>query len=157
MPKGIIGSVVHVGRPTKYIEHKVLKDTRKYIDECENTYERVLESRGKRSVMYSNRFRVKLPMIEGLALRLKVSKFTIGEWRKHHEPFSILIEELLQKQAHMLAHGGLNGEYNPVITKVLLTKHGYREGVEHANPDGSNLFRPNEEEKKIAERALLDM
>lgn len=155
MAKGTIGQR-RAGQPTKYDEKSVLKLTRKYIDECEDSYERVLKSKGKRSVMYEHKFRVKLPMIEGLALVLHVHKDTVHEWRKKHAEFSDLIDELLSKQAIMLANKSLSGDYNPTIAKVLLTKHGYREGHEMANPDGSNLFRPDEKDREAADRALRD-
>ena len=158
MAKGLIGTFRHPGgRPSKYDEKIVLKLTRKYIDDCEDSYERVLKSQGKRSVMYEHRFTVKLPMLEGLALVLHVHKDTIHDWRKKYAEFSYLIDELLSKQAIMLANKSLSGLYNPTIAKVLLTKHGYREGHELANPDGSNMFRPDEKDRETAARALKDM
>ena len=57
----------------------------------------------------------------------------------------------------MLANKGLAGMYNPTIAKVLLSKHGYREGHEYANPDGSNMFRPTEEDRDKADRALEEL
>lgn len=144
------------GRPTKY-DKDILKNTQKYIASCEDSFERVLQSKGKRSVMYTNKFRVKLPTLEGLAYFLHINKDTIQDWKKKHVEFSVLIDDLLAKQAERLVNNGLTGDYNPTIAKVLLTKHGYREGHELANPDGSNAFRPSNEEAVAAAKALKDM
>lgn len=116
-----------VGRPTKYDE-EILEKTREYIDDCEDV-EADRESDIKASV--------NLPTIEGLAYHLKINKDTIYTWRKEEgkEPFSELIEELLAKQAKQLVNNGLAGKYNPTIAKVLLTKHGYREGVDNTTND----------------------
>lgn len=142
-----------MGRPTKY-GPDILKKTRTYIDSRVDGYERILKSKGKRSVMYEHKFRVKLPTIEGLAVYLKVHKDTLQEWKKQHAEFSVLIGELLGIQADRLVNNGLTGDYNPTIAKVLLTKHGYREGHELANPD---MFRPDEKDRDAAEKALRDM
>lgn len=101
-----------LGRPTKYDE-SILEKAQEYIDSCEDS--------GRE---------VNLPTLEGLAYHLKVHKDTIQEWRKVHEDFSVLMGDLLAKQAKRLVNSGLSGRYNPTIAKVLLTKHGYREGVE---------------------------
>ena len=74
--------------------------------------------------------RIKLPTIEGLALELDINRDTIYEWSKEHSEFSDIIEKLRKKQADMLINYGLSGDYNPTISKVLLTKHGYIEKQE---------------------------
>ncbi len=54
-------------------------------------------------------------------------------------------------------NNGLSGDYNPTIAKVLLTKHGYREGIEATGKDGEKLFDDKEakEKGKAAIGALL--
>ena len=76
-----------------------------------------------------------------MALKLKLNKDTIYSWRKEHEEFSDLIEDLLAKQANALVNKGLNGQYNPTIAKVLLTKHGYREGTD-VTTQGEKITTP---------------
>ncbi len=104
------------GRPTK-LTQEVLEQTRAYILSCEDIEKEV-----------------NLPTIEGLAYEIKVNKDTIYTWRKGEEEihieFSDLITDLLAKQAKQLVNKGLAGTYNATIAKVLLTKHGYREGIE---------------------------
>ena len=51
-----------------------------------------------------------------------------------HE-FSAIIEQLQAEQEDRLINNGLSGNYNPTIAKVLLTKHGYREGVDQTTND----------------------
>ncbi len=157
MPKSSIGTFRHPGRPTVYEPKTVLKKTRKYLDDCVHSYRRVLKSKGRRSVSYAEELVVKLPKLEGLSLALGVHKDTIQDWKKKHYEFSVLIDELLAKQADMLIDNGLTGLYSPVITKVLLTKHGYRDGHEFANPDGSNLFRPSESDRSMANKAIEEL
>ena len=144
------------GRPTKY-GPEILKQTQKYLDLCVDGYERVLQSKKKRSVMYTHKFRVKLPTYGGLARFLKINRDTVFDWAKKHKEFSDLIGDLMGEQEDRLINNGISGDYNPTIAKVLLTKHGYREGHEHANPDGTNLFRPTEADKNSANKALSEM
>lgn len=92
---------------------------------------------------------VKVPTIEGLALHLKVRTQTLYEWEKTYPEFSDIMGTVRQKQADRLISGGLSGKYNPTIAKVLLTKHGYREGIEQSGKDGDDLFKGvTETEKK---------
>lgn len=92
--------------------------------------------------------RVKLPTIEGLAVWLGVSRDTIYEWEKHHEEFSDILGRLRAEQADKLINNGLSGDYNSTIAKVLLTKHGYREGQEITGKDGEKLFDDKEAKEK---------
>ena len=124
-----------MARPTKYDE-QILKDTQSYIDACNDTYDNVGTDENIKLV-----FNVNIPTIEGLALKLKLNKDTIYSWRKEHEEFSDLIEDLLAKQANALVNKGLNGQYNPTIAKVLLTKHGYREGTD-VTTQGEKITTP---------------
>lgn len=121
-----------LGRPTIYNDD-VLTKTREYIDSCEDGYtviERPSVKDGKLMGNESHRvFKVRIPTIEGLAIYLKINKDTVQEWKKHEE-FSVLISELLAKQATMLVSNSLSGDYNPMIAKALLAKHGYRDAID---------------------------
>lgn len=131
-----------VGRPTK-LDEQILVDTQEYIRLAEDVEKDV-----------------NLPTIEGLAYHLRVNKTTVYEWRKGegeiHKKFSNLIDDLLHKQARQLVNKGLSGAYNPTIAKVLLTKHGYREGIEQTGEDGKDLIPPTlSEEERNKLLALL--
>src|SRR3990167_2576710 len=111
------------GRPTEYTEEMLLK-SKEYIESCEDEH-----------IQETNRLRVKIPTKEGLAFYLKVSRDSLYEWAKVHPEFSDIMEELSSKQANRLMNNGLAGTYNPTIAKVLLTKHGYREGIDQTTND----------------------
>lgn len=76
--------------------------------------------------------------IEGLSVYLKIARSTIYEWIKHEDKvaFSDIVAEILSKQGQTLINRGLTGRFNASITKVILTKHGYREGIEHSGNEG---------------------
>lgn len=145
------------GRPTKYSE-EILKKTQKYLDLCIDGYARVA-SKQKRRVIYTNKVVIKIPTMGGLARYLRVHRDTLYEWAKHEDnkEFSDIIGDLMGEQEDRLINNGLSGDYNPTIAKVLLAKHGYREGHEFANPDGSNVFRPSGKDDTDAKKALSDL
>lgn len=96
-----------------------------------------------------------IPTIEGLALHLGIDRTTVYAWIKEEgkESFSHIVKNILQKQAKTLINNGLLGTFSGSITKVMLTKHGYREGIETSGPDGSALF-PEKTDKDMADKAL---
>lgn len=118
------------GRPTIYNE-EILTKTKEYIDSCKDGIVDVSIDPNK--PIYKTK--VNIPTIEGLAYHLGINKDTIYTWRKEKPEFSDLIEELLAKQAKELVNKGLSGDYNSTIAKVLLTKHGYREGIDATTDD----------------------
>lgn len=118
------------GRPTIYNE-EILTKTKEYIDSCTDIIVDVSIDPNK--PIYKTK--VNIPTIEGLAYHLGINKDTIYTWRKEKSEFSDLIEELLAKQAKELVNKGLSGDYNSTIAKVLLTKHGYREGIDATTDD----------------------
>jgi hypothetical protein len=127
-----------MARPTIYGE-QILQKTREYIEKCKDEVEEYHKTRGEKSDTFDRIVRVRLPTIEGLAVHLSINKDTVYDWRKKHEEFSDLIDELLQIQADRLINNGLAGDYNPNIAKVLLTKHGYRDETGVGGLDGQAL------------------
>ena len=73
-------------------------------------------------------------------MHLGISRATVYDWKEKYPEFSDIIEKLQSVQADRLLLNGLSGDYNPVIAKVLLTKHGYREGIEQTGKDGKDLI-----------------
>lgn len=145
-----------MARPSIYSED-ILKLTETYIDECTSDYQVVrkpyIDNEGKEKEKIDIKYEVKLPTIEGLAYHLNIHKDTVYAWRKEKEEFSYLIERLLAKQASQLVNKGLSGDYNSTIAKVLLTKHGYREGTDVTTNDKDlNLVTP--ESKEVVEKAF---
>lgn len=140
------------GRPTIYGEEILIK-TQEYIDSCEDEVMEFHKTRGEKSDGFERILKVKIPTIEGLALFLSINKDTVYDWRGKYEEFSDLIDKLLRKQANALISKGLSGEYNPTIAKVLLTKHGYREGTEHSGVEGKDLI-PDKQSTEKADAVL---
>ena len=118
-----------MARPTDYNENTI-KFTQDYLDSCVDTEEDYTKSQGDKSSSYERLIRVKLPTIEGLAVYLGVNKTTIYEWESRYPEFSNVLAQLRSKQAETLINKGLSGDYNPIISKLLLMKHGYAEKTE---------------------------
>jgi hypothetical protein len=113
------------GRPPKYTP-ELLEKAREYLDTCIDIQEDKENGISKR---------VNLPSKAGLALYIKVSRDTLYDWANQYEEFSNIMEELGAKQELALLNNGLSGAYNQTITKVILTKHGYREGIDQTTND----------------------
>lgn len=127
-----------MARPT--ILTKELKEkARLYIKECEDEEETFHKTQGASSNSFDRLVKVKLPTIEGLAFYLDVNRDTLYDWETKDDEFSDILNTLREKQADMLINKGLSGDYNPTIAKVLLTKHGYRDGTELTGKDGKDF------------------
>ena len=70
-----------------------------------------------------------VPSVGGLAVYLNKARSTIYSWAKDDDKkaFSDLLEILLAKQEKLLLNGGLSGDFNASITKLMLSKHDYSE------------------------------
>ena len=82
-----------------------------------------------------------IPSIEGLSLYINIARSTIYEWisQEGKEEFSDIVAQILANQGKMLINNGLIGKFNNSITKVMMSKHGYREGIEQMGKDGEKL------------------
>lgn len=123
------------GRPTDYGPH-IIKLAQEYLALCED---KEVELGPEDRPIY--KIKVKIPTIDGLAVYLKVSRETIYAWEREpgKQEFSDVLAQLRAEQADRLMNNGLSGDYNPTIAKVLLTKHGYREGIENSGEGGGPL------------------
>lgn len=126
-----------MARPIEY-SPKFVKEAEKYLKSCKDSLQKlkVEENEINGAVKFKFVPKVKIPTIEGLALVLEINRDTVYEWESSYPEFSDIISKLRQKQAEALIAGGLSGQYNPLISKVLLTKHGYREGIENTGAEG---------------------
>lgn len=146
-----------MARPIEYKSDVHPQKVLEYISQCEDEIEEYHKTRGDKSDSFDRIVKVKLPSIEGLAFFMGINKTTVYEWESSYEEFSNVIDKLRQKQASELINKGLSGDYNPTIAKVLLTKHGYREGVEQTGKDGKDLIpEPLSEEEKEKLNTLLN-
>lgn len=101
-----------MARPTKYTEELVAKAEK-----------------------YLSSYTTLIPTIEGLALHLEISRETVYAWKddEDKQQFSDIVSRLLATQSAKLIEGGLSGDFNASITKLILSgKHGY---IEKTNQD----------------------
>lgn len=83
-----------------------------------------------------------VPSVAGLACYLDVARSTLYKYEGESERFSDILERIGQKQEKMLINGGLMGDFNAPITKMMMTKHGYsdKQETEVTGKDGAELF-----------------
>src|SRR5690606_15926927 len=105
-------------------DNKYIEKISEYIQKNQDEYTEFHRTRSK-SISGSDSFeriiRVKLPSIRGFAKFIGVSRKTIYNWRDEHPEFAEALEEINQEQLERLINAGLEGSYNPTITKVLLS------------------------------------
>ena len=110
-----------MGRPTKYTK-QLLKAAWEYLDNYEEAGDLV-------------------PSVVGLAISLGITKSTCYVWAEEagKEEFSDILTRVSDLQEQKLMRGGLSGEYNPAITKMMMTKHGYSDAqkVDMSSTDGT--------------------
>lgn len=87
-----------------------------------------------------------IPSAVGLSIALNVTRSTLYKWGEENtEGFSDILEKCNAYQHEILIAKGLQGDFNPTITKLVLGKHGYHERQEHTGPDG----QPMQVEQKV--------
>ena len=83
------------------------------------------------------------PQLAGLSVNLGVSRDTIWQWSRDADKpdFSDALGSLLARQERELINQGIKGEFNAVITKLALMRHGYsdRASVEHTGAAGGPI------------------
>lgn len=127
------------GRPTEYTQD-ITTRAQEYLESCIDEIKQVVTGESEKFTTFKEKTIVKLPSIEGLARFLKINKDTIYEWEKIHEEFSDVLHALRSEQADRLINMGLSGDYNPVISRMLLSKHGYAERTEVTGADGKAVI-----------------
>lgn len=74
-----------------------------------------------------------IPSRAGMARNLGIGKSTINLWSREQgtDPrFLACLEEMDAEQERALLQSGLLGKFNPTITKMILTQHGYSDRQE---------------------------
>lgn len=74
-----------------------------------------------------------VPSVAGLSVYLDVAKSSIYKYKAESDRFSDTLERIESKQEQMLLKGGLLGDFNPTITKLMMSNHGYsdRKEIDH--------------------------
>ncbi len=80
-----------------------------------------------------------IPSVAGLAFVLGRRRETLYDWGRRNQNFSDILDAISTTQEMMLLDGGLSGDFNSSVTKMILTKHGYSDKQETSvsSPDGS--------------------
>lgn len=68
-----------------------------------------------------------VPSQAGLALILDLDRQTIHNWKSAHPEFFDTLERISYLQEKISLNGGLKGDLNSTIVKLLLANHGYSE------------------------------
>src|SRR6056297_525585 len=102
-----------MARPTKYND-EVLEKAREYIENHEQYDDLV-------------------PSVVGLAGAIDVSRSTLYKWGEESDEFSDILDRINEDQERKLLSGGLGGDFNSNIVKLMLGKHGYsdKQQTEH--------------------------
>lgn len=89
------------------------------------------------------------PSIVGLACELQVNEPQLYQWKDANPRLAEIMKGITALQQRVLINGGVRGKLNPVITKLILGKHGYSDKVDSnlSNPDGS--LRPQVVERRV--------
>lgn len=66
-----------------------------------------------------------VPSRAGLALALEVCRETLTNWERNHPEFLGTLDRLSALQERISLNGGLKGDLNSTIVKLLLANHGY--------------------------------
>jgi hypothetical protein len=107
------------GRPTKYTP-AMQKKADGYLATTGNDFWDYEKTIGEKSNTYERKVKITLPSIEGLAKYLGVNRSTMYEWKENYTTFSNTLEEIMAEQKRMVLEHGLNGDYNPMIAKLIL-------------------------------------
>ncbi len=76
----------------------------------------------------------RVPTVVGLCKFINRSKTVVYDWAKEEgkEEFADILSQISEIQHLGLVNSGLAGDFNPAITKMMLTHHGYSDKVEQA-------------------------
>ena len=85
-----------------------------------------------------------VPSVAGLACEIGIRRETCHAWAKDEtKEFSNILSTIAENQERTLVNGGLGGVFNPSITKMMMTKHGYSDKIEneHSGPNGGAIVQ----------------
>jgi len=118
------------GRPTKYSD-EMIKKAEQYIKNCKDEIKQIISGMNEKSgnEFYKDKLIVNIPTAEGLSLYLDVSRKTLYTWAEEHDEFSHILDRMNAVQASRVINKAMSGDYNPLIAKLLLGKHGYKDQV----------------------------
>ena len=80
-----------------------------------------------------------IPSVEDLSIHLDIAMSTVHAWARVHPEFSGALDRIKKEQMLKVMDGGLMGDYNAAISKLVLHNHGYSDKteVDNRSTDGS--------------------
>jgi|APSaa5957512535_1039671.scaffolds.fasta_scaffold273654_2 hypothetical protein len=102
-----------------------------------------------------------VPSIVGLCRVLNIARSTLYEWSENTDTqFPDIFSEIKAAQLFELTNKGLAGDTNSVITKLMLTKHGYTDKTEskvdvndYSSLEGDDLDRKIREMQQLLDKS----
>ena len=94
-----------------------------------------------------------VPTVVGLCLFIGIAKATAYRWADEGKArFKDILDEVMENQEHQLVNKGLMNEINPVITKMMMAKHGYHDAVKSdiTSSDGTMTPRQMSDDQLLA-------
>ena len=90
------------------------------------------------------------PSIPSLCLYIGIVSSTAHKWAGEDDKkdFSDILKVVKEFQHMQLLNNGVMGLYNPAVTKMILTKHGYSDKVENTNTVTTKTVYIDKEEKE---------
>lgn len=85
-----------------------------------------------------------VPSVAGLACFLGKSRQRMYEWAKQSDEFHDTLNGISAVQEKLLVNGGLSGDFNATITKLMMANHGYsdKQEIDHTS-NGQTVGQPN--------------
>ena len=85
-----------------------------------------------------------VPSVAGLACYLEISRSSVYNYKGQSNRFLDIVERVELLQEKMLINGGLMGDFNASIAKLMMTKHGYsdKQEVDNTSSDGTMSTQP---------------
>lgn len=83
-----------------------------------------------------------VPSVAGLACYLEISRSSLYNYKDENARFLDIVERVELLQEKMLVNGGLKGDFNSTIAKLMMTKHGYSDRQEIDNKSSDNSMTP---------------
>jgi hypothetical protein len=117
------------GRPRKYKDQEICEKLNEYIKEC-----------GTKD---------NIPTAEGFSVFAGITMDTVNRYSKNKElysQFSDAYRQLMALQAEILINKGLKGDYNSLITKLMLHNHGYTDKTQNNNTNVNTEVEGDEDE-----------
>lgn len=99
-----------------------------------------------------------VPCQEGLADHMGIGLTTIKTWAadEDKEEFRAIFESVKIKQGRRLINSGLNGDFNSVITKLMLGKHDYSDKVDNKLSGDADAPIKVEHSTKFNDQEIID-